>query len=161
MVTTLDKIFETENPQELDTKLETFLEPLKTEQLSNGLTYYDLAVISAYLSNNEKISVANMVQGLCLSADEAQHVFDRLVEIDLIVKFGDGHMIDRVTTGYLMKRTRKVLFSGNNKDYLVDKNTELFTKMAEYVLAHPHNTSQKSTKAEPAEYSPFIRRQMR
>lgn len=148
--------------REVDARIDAFLRPLKAENLPIGITNYDLAVISTYLTGTiggkSPIDVSNVAHSLGLNIDDAMSSFDRFVALGILEKSGEGtYTMERGIRHELKKRTSEVMISGAAMHYLArNVSPTLFSQIGQWALDHPYKNREVPT--DTGGQSPFARR---
>lgn len=130
----------------IDTAIDDFLIEFKRKPLpSFGISYFDLAVISSYLtghveSHNFLVEVPHVAETLGLDARLVRTAFEWFYQLGLIQKNESGeYVMNRLTMWELQRRTSLVFSSPTNTEFLGKQAPDLFQRMAELSIKMPYS----------------------
>ena len=147
---------------EVNARIDAILLPLKTEILPVGITNYDLAIISTYLTSTiggkSPIDVSHVANSLGLNADDVRKAFDSFASLGILEKSGkDTYTMERRIRHELQRRTSVVMLSEYARHYLArNVSPTLFSQIGQWALDHPYKNREVPT--DTGGQSPFARR---
>ena len=148
--------------KDVDARIDAVLLPLKTEILPVGITNYDLAIISTYLTSTigwkSPIDVSYVAKSLGLNINDARIAFDSFVSLGILEKSGeDTYTIERGIRHELTRRTSVVMLSEFARRYLAtNASADLFSRMGDKALKSPYQSPMSIT-AEEVKSSAFAK----